>query len=201
MPNLSRFRQFTKHEYYSPAIMLMIMVAAMQISFASWRALLNNYAIEEIGFNGADIGLLQSLREVPGLLAFTVLAFLPFIREQRMILISLVVLGIGTASTGYLTSAFGLYLSVFIMSTGFHYYETIAQSLALQWLDKKDAPRILGQIIAVASFASILAYGLIYLIWNFAGLSYESTYYAAGGITILGAIYLWFNFPDRKSVV
>lgn len=201
MPTLSRFRQFTKHEYYSPAVMLMIMVAVMQISFASWRALINNYAIGEIGFNGADIGLMQSLREVPGLLSFTVLAFLPFIREQRMILISLVVLGIGTAMTGYLGSAFGLYLSVVIMSVGFHYYEALNQSLALQWFDKKDAPKILGQIIGVASFASILAYGLIYVIWSLAGLSYDSTYYAAGAVTILGAIYLWFGFPKFEQKV
>lgn len=196
---LDRLRQISTHKYYSPAIMLMLMAAAMQISFATWRALLNNYAIDEVGFDGADIGKLQSLREVPGLLSFTVLLFLVFIREQRMILLSLILLGIGTGMTAYFGSSMGLYVSVVIMSIGFHYYEAIAQSLALQWLPKADAPRIMGQIIAVGSFASLLAYGLIYIVWNVAGLNYNTAYIAAGGITIAIAIYVLIAFPKFKQ--
>ena len=48
------------------------MAAAVPLSFATWQALLNNFAIERAAFSGAEIGILQSLREVPGFLAFFV---------------------------------------------------------------------------------------------------------------------------------
>ena len=47
------------------------MSVAMTIGFATWMALLNNFVIEKAAFTGAEIGLLQSIREIPGFLAFT----------------------------------------------------------------------------------------------------------------------------------
>ena len=54
----------------SPVVMLMLMAAAMHISFAVWGALLNNFTIERGEFTGAEIGMLQSIREIPGFLSF-----------------------------------------------------------------------------------------------------------------------------------
>jgi len=53
----------------------------MPLTFSVWNALLNNFVIEQAAFTGRDIGILQSLREVPGFLTFTVIFFLLFIRE------------------------------------------------------------------------------------------------------------------------
>ena len=54
-----------------PEVLLLVMAGAMALSFSVWSALLNNFAIERAAFDGADMGLLQSVREVPGFLAFT----------------------------------------------------------------------------------------------------------------------------------
>ncbi len=43
------------------------MAVAMPISFFTWMALINNFAVERVAFSGAEIGILQSLREVPGM--------------------------------------------------------------------------------------------------------------------------------------
>ncbi|MCW8948722.1 MAG: MFS transporter, partial [Sedimenticola sp.] len=80
-----------------PDILLMMMAAAVPISFAAWQALLNNFAIEMASFTGREMGILQSLREIPGFLAFGVIFLLLFIREQKLAYISLLLLGIGTA--------------------------------------------------------------------------------------------------------
>src|SRR6056300_1153546 len=90
--------------YHHPHILLMITAAAMPISFVSWTALINNFAVEQAAFSGREIGILQSLREVPGFLSFLVVYLLLFFREQRLSLISLGLLGIGTAMTGYYPS-------------------------------------------------------------------------------------------------
>jgi hypothetical protein len=51
--------------------LLVLLGAIAALSFSTWRALLNNFAVDRVAFTGAEIGTLQSLREVPGLLAFT----------------------------------------------------------------------------------------------------------------------------------
>lgn len=73
-------------------------------------ALLNNFVIEKANFDGSDIGLLQSVREVPGFLSFTAVFVLLFIREQRFMLVSLAMLTLGTAITGYFPTLYGLLL-------------------------------------------------------------------------------------------
>ncbi|HCK75633.1 MAG TPA: hypothetical protein DHW07_00645 [Gammaproteobacteria bacterium] len=115
-----------------PEALLLLMAGAVLLSFASWQALLNNFAIERAAFSGADMGILESLREVPGFSAFTVVFLLLLLREQHIALISLALLCIGKALTGCFPTVIGLYLTTIVMSAGFHYYETIQASLSLQ---------------------------------------------------------------------
>ncbi|MCG7963863.1 MAG: MFS transporter, partial [Candidatus Thiodiazotropha taylori] len=143
-----------------PEILLMLMAIAVPLSFAAWQTLLNNFAIERVAFTGQQMGILQSLREIPGFLAFGVVFLLLLVREQKLAYISLALLGLGTALTGFFPSIIGLYITTVIMSVGFHYYETLQTSLALQWTDTSNSAEVLGKLIAAGSFASILTFGL-----------------------------------------
>ncbi len=59
-----------------PEILLMLMTLAVPLSFAAWQTLINNFAIEQASFTGREMGILQSLREIPGFLAFAVVFLL-----------------------------------------------------------------------------------------------------------------------------
>jgi len=141
----------------SPEMMLMVMASAVPLSFATWSAMINNFTVEVAGFTGKEIGILQSIREVPGFLAFAAIFFLVVMREQSLAIVSLLIMGIGTAITGYLPTAVGLYCTTLLMSFGFHYYETIQNSLSLQWLEKDRTAIALGRMLAVGSFTSLIA--------------------------------------------
>lgn len=178
-----------------PEILLYLMAGAVPLSFATWQTLLNNFAIERAAFTGAEIGILQSLREIPGFLAFAVVFLLLLIREQRLAYLSLLLLGLGTAVTGFFPTVIGLYVTTVVMSLGYHYYETLQISLSLQWIDKQRAPEILGRIIAVGSFTSIITFALIWLASDLAGLDFAWVYLLGGGLTVLVAFYCWVGFP------
>lgn len=183
-----------------PDILLLLMAAAVPLSFATWSALLNNFSIERAQFTGVEIGILQSLREVPGFLAFAVVFLLIFAREQTLAYLSLLLLGIGTLVTGWFPSVIGLYVTTVLMSTGFHYYETLQSSLSLQWLDKRDTPEFLGKLIAVGSLTSMAAFGLIWLCSDLAKLEYRWIYAVGGGATVavaLACMLLFPRFPER----
>ena len=92
----------------------MVFAAAMPISFLSWSLLLNNFTIEVASFTGREIGILQSLREVPGFLSFLVVYILLVIAEQRLAFLSLALLGVGVAVTGYFPTALGLYITTIV---------------------------------------------------------------------------------------
>ena len=57
----------------SPESLLLAMAFIMPLVFSVWMALLNNFVLEQANFTGVEIGILQSLREIPGFLAFTVI--------------------------------------------------------------------------------------------------------------------------------
>ena len=178
-----------------PEILLLLMAAAVPLSFATWQALLNNFAIERAAFTGAEMGILQSLREVPGFLAFLVVYLLLLWREQTIAYLALLLLGVGTAVTGLFPSILGLYVTTVAMSIGYHYYETVQISLSLQWIDKDKAPETLGRIIAAGSFASIVTFGLIWLAMDVAGLDFAWVYAVGGGLTAAVALFAWTAFP------
>jgi hypothetical protein len=185
--------------WQTPKNLLIVMSVAMTLAFATWMALLNNFVIEKAAFTGAEIGMLQSLREVPGFLAFTAVLVLLIIKEQTFAYFSLALLGIGVAITGYFPSVIGLYLSTFLMSVGFHYVETIKQSLSLQWLSIDEAPAMLGRLIAVSSIASLVTYSFLWLAESYFGLSYQAIYLVGGGCCLLLTLFMWLGFPRFAS--
>ena len=73
----------------------------MSVSFSCWMVLLNNFAVEQASFTGAEIGILQSLREVPGFLSFTAVFLLLIWFEQTVALMALCLLTTGIAMTGF----------------------------------------------------------------------------------------------------
>ncbi len=183
----------------TPEMLLMLMAAAVPLSFSTWSALINNFAIERAAFDGAEFGMLQSIREIPGFLAFLVVFLLIYMREQQIAVVSLLMLGIGTAITGYFPTVIGLFCTTMLMSIGFHYYETIQNSLSLQWIEKKRTPYVLGKLIAVGSLTSLVAYLLIFLGLKILGLEYSSVFLVAGCLTMVIAIIAWSCYPHYPS--
>ncbi len=185
--------------WQTPQHFLIFISIIVPIAFSSWMALLNNFVVEKAQFDGADIGLLQSVREIPGFLAFTAVFVLMFIREQRFMLVALALLTMGTAITGFFPSLVGLLLTTLLMSTGFHYFETLKQSLSLQWLNKEEAPEMLGKMISVGALASLLTYGALWVMLEILHLDYLTVYVTTGGLGLVLVVIAALIFPEFKS--
>ncbi len=167
----------------------------MTTTFAAWMAMLNNFAIEKAAFTGAEIGTLQSLREIPGFLAFTAVFVLLVLTEQVFALVSLCVLSIGVALTGIFPSIYGLYATTVLMSIGFHYYETINTSLSLQWFKKEETAEKLGQLMSIKSASSLVCYALIWLGFSFFSTSYQLLYLFFGLTGLLLTLWIALAMP------
>ncbi|MDX2319697.1 MAG: MFS transporter [Moritella sp.] len=180
----------------SPFVFLALAGIVMSMTFSAWNALLNNFAIENAAFTGAEIGTLQSIREIPGLLAFTAAFVLLVLTEQVFAIISLALLCIGVALTGFFPSVYGLYATTVLMSIGFHYYETINQSLSLQWFSKAEAPALLGRLLAIKSFAALFTFAAIWLAFTVFEADYITIYVTCGLVGLAITAWLATHKPD-----
>ncbi|MCW8329233.1 MFS transporter [Photobacterium sp. SDRW27] len=185
--------------WQTPQTFLILISIVVPIAFASWQALLNNFVIEKAAFTGAEIGVLQSVREIPGFLAFTAVFMLLFIKEQKFIILSLAMLTTGVAITGFFPSFSGLLCTTLLMSVGFHYFETLKQSLSLQWLSKDQAPEVLGRLISIGALASLITYGCLWILLEQFALDFKWVYLAAGAISLSLVIFIWLGFPTFEA--
>jgi predicted MFS family arabinose efflux permease len=129
-------------------------------------------------------------------------------REQTLAYISLLLLGLGIAITGLLPTLTGVLITTFIMSVGFHYFETVNQSLQMQLLPKKDAPRLMSRITASGAAAQFIAYGSLALVWWIGFRDYVSIYLVLGLVCIIGTAWAMRHFgrfegpvPQHKKIV
>jgi hypothetical protein len=178
---------------------LMVLTICSTIGLQTWRTLFNNFAVEVVGLEGNDIGVIQSVREVPGFLALLVVFLLLFIKEYRLSALSIFILGTGIAATGLLPVYAGVILTTLIMSFGFHYYETTNQSLTLQHFDENTSPWVFGKQRSYAAASNIGIGILIVLIEPF--LNYMQMYLVFGGVLMAMGIWAIFQNPvDRDTV-
>ena len=166
---------------------LIVQTAASVVGLQCWMILFNNFAVEVAGLNGLQVGIIGSVREVPGFLALLAVFVMLVIREHRLSAFSIVLLGIGTGLTGLLPTFTGLIITTLIMSFGFHYYETTNQSLTLQYFSTATSPLIFGRLRSLAAATSIVVGLLIYLM----GLvfSYRVMFLVIGALVVAAGIW------------
>ena len=197
MPNILNILKKTVFSK-EPFGLLILLAIAMPIAFSTWVALLNNFVIEVSGFSGVEIGWLQSVREIPGFLAVCVIFILFFISEQRLAYISLALLALAVAVTALFPEFKGLIITTLISSIGFHYYETVNQSLQLQWLKKETAPSSIGWIVAAGSGSAFFVYIAIIILWLNLNFNYFFIYFFAGLLCLLIVIFCFFYYPQFR---
>jgi len=175
---------------------LAVLTIAAYVGMQGWRTIFNNFAVEVAGLEGDQVGIIQSVREIPGFLSLLAVFLLLIMREHRLSVLSVLTLGIGVGITGFFPGYLGLMITTMIMSMGFHYYETTNQSLTLQYFNREISPWVFGRLRSLAA-ASNIGVGLaIYLLSH--ALDYRNIYFLLGlFIVILG---LWAAFQDPTHV-
>ncbi len=181
-PHMRRMRHF-----------LILLGVGSFVAFQSWRGVFNNFAVEEAGITATQMGFIQGLREVPGLLAVLVVLLLRLAPEHRLAVMAAATMGLGVAVTGFLPSYGGILLTTLVMSTGFHAFETLAQSLALQHMPKDRLPLFLGQLGSWTGLAGVVATGAAFLLSG--RLSERSLMLGGGLLLLILAVLAWLRWP------
>ncbi len=197
LPNAAEILQHLSKK--SPFMALVLMRVAMGLVLSTWMLLINNFAVEKAAFNGSDWGAMQSLRELPGFLAFLVVFITLWINEQRLAILSLFLLAIAVMATGFVPNWWGIMITTLLSSIGFHYFEAVYQSLQLQWLDKEEAAQKLGWINGIGSFITFLIYAAVTFLWQPLGWNFLGVFLGAGLLACLLSVHLSVSFPQYET--
>jgi Major Facilitator Superfamily len=180
-------------------LFLMVLTMLSAAGFQGWNTLINNFAVEVAHIDGQQMGLVQSLREIPGFLSLLVIYLLFLFQEHRLAVISVFILGLGVGLTGLLPTFHGVILSTMIMSLGFHYFETVNQSLTLQYFAVQHSPLVFGNLRSITAASNIGVGLLIFLAAS--RLSYSQMFGGLGGAIMLAAALCFILDPVNRDLV
>jgi len=177
---------------------LIVLTIASAVGLQAWQTLFNNFAVEAAGLEGKHVGVIQSLREIPGFLALLAVYVMLIIREHRLSALSILFLGIGLAATGFFPSFAGLMLTTLVSSFGFHYYETTNQSLTLQYFKPNTAPWVFGKQRSYAAATNIGIGLTIFFVASF--MSFTQMYLLFGGLVAATGLWGFLQNPTRVDI-
>lgn len=162
---------------------LLLLTLGIAIGFQGWSTMLINFSVEEVGLDAAQNGLVQSVRELPGLLTVGVVVLLLFMKERNLAFIAGVVSALGVMATGHFPTLTGVICTALVASFGFHYFEGVSQSLTLQHFSKAEAPIVMSRLRSFTAMGNFIIGIVIYVASGF--LSYQTNYYIVGCLALI----------------
>jgi MFS family permease len=128
----------------------------LYFGFNVWRAVFNNFAVEELGVGAEQMGVLQAVREIPGLMGFALGFLVLLLSEMRVMGLSVLLLGLGLVICGGSDSLSVLMMGALVMSVGFHFFYPSNSSVVLMSAGKEEVPKTLGRLRSISSFAALV---------------------------------------------
>ena len=178
--------------------LLAIAVFSLGVFFGVQMTLFNNFVVERIGIEPHELGYVEALREVPGLLNVIFIALMVRIVAPLLGGFSLIILGVGVMGYAGANTVVAIALFSVIWSIGFHGWITLQHTMALKFSPGSDKGVWLGKLHSVNSFAWLLTIGVC--IFTFRYLRYEGLFLMAGIATILGGVAIFFASKDQPVV-
>ena len=166
--------------------------------FYAWRIMFNNFAVEVFDASAADVGIIQAVREIPGLLAFGAGALAVRFTESKIAAFSIVLLGLGLLMCGMSPSLVMLGVATVVMSFGFHYFEPTNSSQLLMLSENHKLGRIQGKLRSYESMAGLVGAGLIFILTLF--FDFRTAFYLMGGLTTVTGLYLILALPSNRGI-
>lgn len=164
--------------YYS------LLTFLFSFGFAIYNGVFQNYLKDVMHGQPFDLGRLESLREVPGLLAALTAGSLAALAEARIAGLGLMITAIGVGFTGHMPTYAALVgISVF-WSVGFHLYSAVGPAITLALAKGREGGRHLGRMAAIGSMATVTGLGASWLLSTMLGKGHYNVYFHIAGACI-----------------
>ena len=152
--------------------------------FAVYSGVFQNFLRDVLHAHALDLGKLESLREIPGLLTALTAGTLVAFAETRIAALGLIIGAIGIGVTGLCGTFPSLIAITVFWSVGFHLWTTMQTAITLSLAKGKEGGRHLGRMSGVGAIATIGGLGVVWVLTNVLPQAYK-IYFGVAGIAIL----------------
>ncbi len=167
--------------------------------FAVYNGVFQNFLRDVLKAGPLQLGQLESLREIPGLLAALTAGTLVALAEARIAALGLLLTAIGIGISG-LAPSYGALIGVTVFwSVGFHLYASVSPAITLALAKGKEGGRHLGRMSAVGSAATLAALSFAWLVSHFAPKLNYNVYFCLAGATIFAGAALCSRLSTHTS--
>lgn len=167
-------------------LLLAAATMAFSFGFGIYSGLIPTFAAGHLRLSREDLGILESLREVPGLLTAGIIGLLASIAEPLLAVLALAITAVGIAATGQADDFRQLVACSVFWSVGLHIWLTIQPSLTLNLSPPERHGRSLGMISRYGAVALLAGLAFVALTSKF--LNYAVTFAIAGAGITLGCL-------------
>lgn len=162
-------------------------IALFSFGFAIYNGVFQNFLKDHFNATALDLGRLEALREVPGLLTSLTAGLLVALAESRAAALGLAVCGVGIGLTTTPQAYWPLVGITMFWSVGFHLYASMSSAITLNLAKGREGGRHLGRQGAIGAVATIAALALSWLVSRAFPNAPYIVFFGLGGISILGA--------------
>lgn len=175
-------------------IMLAVMTACYGFASNAQGNIVTNYLDEVLHFSGPQFGYFTAIREIGGLVLIFLMALLYRVSLQWLTAGALIIMGVGFGLFDVATNFWNIMPWVLLTSFGLHTILQTQYSLGLSLTTQDKSGSVLGRIAAFGQAGTLVAYVIIFLLFQFDWLSFKPTFLILGLVAILGAVAI-FRFP------
>jgi predicted MFS family arabinose efflux permease len=156
------------------------------------RGIFNNFVVERLGIQPGQLGFVQSLREVPGLLTAPLAVVQGYFRENVWAGICLFITALGLFLHTMAFSVPMLVLATMVLSVGFHLFYPAQSSIMMKSSLPEERATRMGQLNSGAAVASLSAFFVVMLVSRDGGTNYDlfhaiaAAFALGGGLLVLG---------------
>ncbi len=169
---------------------LMVTSVLFYLGFSVYNTVFINFVAEEIGISATELGVLESMREVPGLLSVLIAAVTMWLLEPVLAFIALAVMAIGVVNYLHVNAVWSLVLFSLVWSIGFHTWQPLASSMALRMGPAGQEGRRLGLLRSVGNVGGLAGIALVFIMVRFMSLPFRPMFVIAGVAIFVGAFAL-----------
>lgn len=179
-------REWPWQSWSKPFMYVLLCALFLQFGLGMQRTLFNNFAAEEFGAGPEQIGWLESVREIPGLLTFLIVGITVFVARNIMLAVSVALVGAGLMLYAGAGQMAGLIAATLVYSTGFHLFFPLQSAQVLSMTGRGEKARRLGELNSVAALAYLMAMGFVYVAAQW--LNFRQMFIIAGAVTLPGVL-------------
>ena len=170
--------------------------AATGIFFSS----LNNFLVDVYDMSADQRGMLETIRELPGMLLIVLLAPFSAIKEGKILFGATLIIALGIVGAASLSpDVLRVTAWLFVWSVGAHMVMTIRESFCVALSEPETRGSLFGMVRSLRSLGTIAGTACIWIGMDILGLGYEKLYWFAALITLLSALVVLFIKEKRHT--